>query len=333
MNAKVDELAFLEERRKYLGGSDIAALLGIAPKTWSRHSPLSLYLDKREPPKPEQARLRKGVLRRGKRWESVVAEMLVEELESKGHKVEVIAGNKRYIDPDFPHFACEIDYEIRLDDEPEITNVELKTVHPFAAHEWGESGYDDGPVWYTAQCHWGLGITQKFGPRKRCLLAPLFGADEIRTYPILPALDLITDIRATADKFWHEHVLAGVPPPPGGLVDLAKLFPKDVGITIETEDLAVIDAIAELRELQETLKAGEKRWGELEYIVKKAMGEASMLTIGNLPAATWKHQEPMLFNQSTFKEAHPALYEQFKRPSPRRVFQVKTPKAPKEKKR
>ena len=311
MNTAIDtaaDLAFREERRKYLGGSDIAALLGVAPEKWTRNSPLALYLDKVEPPKPDRQSL--GVKRRGKRWESVVAEMLVEELQHRGHTVEVVASNKRYIDHEFDFFACEIDYEVKLDGEDEITNVELKTVHPFAAGDWGESESDKNPVWYTAQCVWGLGITR----RRRTILAPLFGADEIRTFIIDNEPDLVAEIRETARKFWIENVLARVPPPPGGLVDLAKLFPQDCGRTIELgDDMRFVDALAELRAADEEWRAVEARWNAAEFIAKEIMGDAAVATIGGHKACTWKTQGQTNIDTKRLREERPDIAAEYER--------------------
>lgn len=124
------------DRSKYLGGSDIAAVLGISP--WK--TPIDLWNDKTTPRVEGPA---KAVFKRGVRWEAVVAEMLVERLESQGRKVQIVSSNKRYKDQEHQFMASEIDFEIILDDDTEITNVELKTVHPFRMREWGESGSDD----------------------------------------------------------------------------------------------------------------------------------------------------------------------------------------------
>lgn len=318
MNAAIDttaDLAFRESRRKYLGGSDIAALLGVAPENWSRNSPLALYLDKTTPPKPDRQNL--GAKRRGKRWESVVAEMLVEELQARGHKVEVVAGNKRYIDPEFEFFACEIDYEIKLDGEDEITNVELKTVHPFAAGDWGESDSDKNPVWYTAQCVWGLGITR----RRRTILAPLFGADEIRTFVINNEPDVVADIRETARKFWIENVLAGVPPLPGSLLDLAKLFPKDCGKSMELgENIKFVDAVAELRAADEEWRAVEARWNAAEFIAKEIMCDAATATIGGHKVCTWKYRGQRSIDVKRLREERPEIAFEYERLAEFRKF-------------
>jgi predicted phage-related endonuclease len=329
MNAAVDQriaadLAFREQRRKYLGGSDIGALLGIAPKTWRRNTPLALYLDKVEPPTVDTQNV--GVKRRGKRWEAVVGEMLVEALETNGHTVEILKTNERYVDPDFAHFACEIDWEIRLDGETDITNVELKTVHPYKVAEWGEEGTDASPVWYTAQAMWGLGITR----RRRCIIAPLFGADEIRIYPVGAADDVIGEIRSTADKFWTENVLARVPPLPGGLVDLARLFPNDCGKEIELGDnLEFVDAIVELRAADEDFDNAKVRWEHAEEIAKRLMEDAAVATIGGNKACSWKTQADNRLDVTAIKEKRPDIYKEFVRSKDIRKFLLTRPKAKK----
>lgn len=313
------DLAFREERRKYLGGSDIAALLGIAPPTWRRNTPLALYLDKIEPPKPDTHG--RPYKRRGKRWEAVVGEMLVEKLEEEGHKVEIVATNRRYKDPEFDFFACEIDWELRLDNEPDITNVELKTVHPFKAGEWGEEGTDASPVWYTAQGQWGWGITNRVSPRRRVIIAALFGADELGVYPVEPAPDLVADIRETARKFWTDNVLARVAPPPGGLVDLARLFPNDCGRTVELSDNeAFVDAIFELREADAEFDKAKARWEAAEEIAKGIMTDAAVATIGGKKACSWKTQKDRRVDVTRLKIERPDIYNEFLREQDIRKF-------------
>jgi hypothetical protein len=73
------------------------------------------------------------------RWEGAVAEMLVEDLRSRGHAVEIVASNVRYQDTEHDFMAAEIDFEVRLDGEGEVTNVELKTV-PRSSCTYGRHG-------------------------------------------------------------------------------------------------------------------------------------------------------------------------------------------------
>lgn len=317
MNA-VTNIAPAVDRSKFIGGSDIGALLNIAPLTWSRHSPYSLWVDKTTP-RIEQHEPRTGPLRRGKRWEAVVAEMLVEQLVHEGHKVEILDSNKRYVDPDVPYFACEIDFEIRLDDEEETTNVELKTVHPFRAGDWGESGTDDLPVYYTAQAMWGLGITR----RKRCLVAPLFGADSIKTFPVEADLETIAAIRARAGAFWTNHVLAGVPPEPTHISDLDHLYKSEDDAPALVADDPLIEKVLRMRAIQREIKAREAEWDVLEFDVKRAMGPCASLVVNGKDAISWKSQKWSTLDFDRLKKEQPKILKEYARSGSTRQFKLK----------
>jgi hypothetical protein len=71
------------------------------------------------------------------RREGAVAEMVVDDLQSRRHAVEIMESNVRYQDAAHDFMAAEIDFEVRLDGEAEVINIELKTVYPFHLHRWG----------------------------------------------------------------------------------------------------------------------------------------------------------------------------------------------------
>ena len=316
MNAQLQTIEPAQhDRRKYLGGSDVAAVLGISP--W--RTPLQLWEAKTAP--ALQHDVAKGVKRRGHRWESVVAEMLVEHLQERGHAVEIVATNQRYADPDRPYLAAEIDFEIRLDGEDEITNVELKTVHPFKAGEWGEAGSDESPVWYTAQAMHGLGVTG----RNRCLVAPLFGADEIRAYPVLRDDETIAAMRARCDAFW-QLVQTGVRPDPSNLADLDRLYRGDDTQPALIADDELTRAVLRLRAIKAEIKARELEADQVEFDVKRAMRDAVELVIPDddkKVAVVWKERGTSWLDQGALKEAHPKLHREFMRKGSTRVFTVK----------
>ena len=303
------------DRTKFIGGSDIAAILGISP--W--RTAVQLWKDKITPRVADDGRPKRKQLSRGHRWESVVAEMLVEELRSKGRTVEVVSSNKRYIDETFPYFACEIDFELKLDGADEITNCELKTVHPFKMHEWGDSGSDELPVWYTAQAMWGLGITG----RRECIVAPLFGADEIRTYPVLRDDETITAMREKASEFWNAHVLPKIPPKPRILADLDVLFPTDSEAGALLADADLTERLLRLRAVDRELKARYAEFDALEFEIKRAMGDCTEIVIGDKTAVTWKARAHSYLDQAGLKEAYPQIVKDFTRKGSGRVFSLR----------
>ena len=302
------------DRAKQLGGSDIAAVLGLSP--WKTR--LDLYNDKRHPRLEGPPR---AVLKRGIRWEGAVAEMLVESLEAKGHKVEILGGNVRYRDSVYPFQASEIDFEIRIDQAKEITNVELKTVHPFKMKEWGESGTDTLPIHYTAQVMQGLGITR----RKHGMLAALFGADELRVYPVEADQDVIAAIRAQASDFWIDHVLAGIPPEPTTLEDLSKMFDKDnPDAKPLLADESLVEQVLRMRAINLEIKAREAEAEVLEFNIKRALADCTSLVLPTgKEALTWKERSGSYLDETALKEAHPKIHKEFVRKWNKRVFTLK----------
>lgn len=303
------------QRSQWLGGSDIAAVMGISPWT----TPMGLY-EKKTAPAAETKVRNKGALRRGQRWESVVAEMLVERLEEEGHTVEIVASNRRYQDTEHGFMASEIDFELRLDGEPEIWNAELKTVHPFKTKEWGESGTDDLPIHYTAQVMWGMGVTR----RRKGMLAALFGADELRTYPVMGDDETIAALRAHGLAFWNNHVLARVPPPPIDLADVARMYAKQSDVPALLADADLTSKVLRLRALQQQSKACEAEAESLEFDIKRAMGECGELILPNgKKALDWKHRSGKYLDETGLKEAHPSIAKEFTRTWESRVFSLK----------
>lgn len=302
-----------EQRQKFLGGSDIAAVIGMS--RWK--TPYQLWLDKTTPPsdKPEANR---NVKARGKVWEAVVAEMLVDELQSHGHKVEVLNRNARYQDKEVPYFACEVDFELRMDDDPEPWNVELKTVHPLAAGAWGESFTDQYPVDYAAQCAWGLGVTG----RRRGILAPLFGADEIRVYAYEADDDVIPWLRTKGREFWEQYVVPKVPPPATTVEDLNSLYAKqgESGLLADSE---MTELILQLRQCSREIDAANAKWDLLEFRIKSMMKDASHLFVGEKEALTWREQKTSVLDQKALREQHPTLVKEFTRTGSTRVFKLK----------
>lgn len=300
------------DRSKFIGSSDAAAILGVSK--WK--TPYQLWLEKtgqwQQPSSPD----REKVLARGKRWEPVVVEMLLDELRDRGHEVEVIGRNLRYTDQGCEFLACELDLELLVDGEE--CNGEMKTVHPFAAKDWGEQGTDQIPVYYTAQAMHGLMVK----PRRRCIVAGLIGADDLRVHEVLRDDGVIQNMRMAEIDFW-QRIRDGVPPDPVNLDDLALMFGSDDGAEValpEGGDLH--DDLLRLRSVKAKLKAYEQEEALLEFRLKRYMGQAQVLMLAGDKAASWKGQESKRFDLDSFKAEHPKLYREFQKPTSTRVFRV-----------
>lgn len=299
------------DRTKFIGGSDAAAILGVS--RWK--TPFQLYQEKIGAFIEESNPARDKVLNRGKRWEPVVVEMLLDELTSRGHEVEVIARNARYQDPEFPFLACEIDLELRIDGEE--VNGEMKTVHPFAAKDWGEEGTDEIPIYYVAQGMHGLMIK----PRRRVIVTALIGADDLRIHELVRDDELIAAIRQKEIAFW-QRIQDRNPPEPTDAEDVKWLYAKDAGTVAEADDALAL-LCQQLKDKKSKCKDLENEIESLATALKVRMGDAATLLYRNSMLATWKTQSSSRIDIKALEVVHPEIATAFRKTSESRVLRLK----------
>jgi len=264
------------DRTAFIGGSDVAAILGVSP--WK--SPFQLYQEKIGFFCEEITREKQRLFDRGHRWEPVVVEMLVDELLDRGHDVQIIDRNARYQDPEFPFLACELDLELLIDGEEH--NAEIKTVSPFAAKAWGEQDTDEIPLYYAAQVMHGLMVK----PRKRAIVAALIGVDDLRLHQIERDEETIAAIRAKEVEFWR-RVQERDAPEPTTAGDVKWLYARDGGIVMEADE-ELVRLCEEIRQGKDIAKQCDARIETLSTSLKCAMGHASTLVYQGQRLATWK---------------------------------------------
>lgn len=257
---------WLENRRRGIGASDIAAVLGISQWT----TPLELYLDKRGelPPKEEDP-----VLRRGRRLEPMVLEFYAEET---GHAVtrqqDRVIGTEPWMMATLDGF-----------DSTARAPVEAKTVNAFAAQEFGDSWSDEVPLAYAAQCHWQMMLTGA----DTGYLAALIGSDDFRIFEIRRDKELEQLLVARARDFW-KRVTDGTPPEPTSNTDVSLLYRRDKGLTIEAPP-HVAELVSELKTIRANVKNADAHAELLAMQIKVHMRDAAVLLgADGKPIATWK---------------------------------------------
>lgn len=246
-----------EDRRHFLGGSDIASIFGVSP--WK--SCYDLWEEKTAPefiPQEVEPK-REKLFKRGKRLEPWVIEMLEEE-----RGIYVQKRNQIYLDYEFGWMRSEIDFEYMS--EAGLCNGDVKTVSPFAAQEWGEQGTDEIPLNYCLQFHWGMMVAD----RPACLVAVLIGADDLRVYEVKRDDELIAEIRKRAVQFWTENVMKKVPPPPVTVSDTHKLLYRYGGFVVNWDD-SLGESLRKLRETKEAEKEIKKLKEQYELEIKRAL--------------------------------------------------------------
>lgn len=274
MNATNETLVL--DRTKYIGGSDIAAILGVSP--W--RNVVDLWMDKITP------RVENGqnaaAKRRGSRMEPYILDMIREE-----HGLNIVACNQRYIDAEFGYMAAEIDFEYLDEETGQVENGEIKTVHPFKAKEWGEVDTDQLPLHYVAQVQYGMGVK---GAR-RCRAFALIG-DDLKAYQVERDDELITAMRERAAEFWTEYVLPQVQPPldyehKDIIETLQRLYPGTDGTVIPADSMhehwrGVMTKAVEMRDHYQAIIDGSKA-----HLLAE-MGNASAILFSDGKAYTRK---------------------------------------------
>lgn len=326
------QLATTTDRRKFLGGSDIAGIVGVSK--WA--TPADVYFRKigraeEAPTKIDPVRER--IYKRGKRMEPVVIEMLADELGIEVTKTSPPDRPNRYIDPEHGFLAAEIDFEwrVRAEDVAQfpwarnlevgsIQNGEVKTVAPFPAlmQEWGEMDTDEVPIDYAFQSMHGLGVTR----RQACMYGVLFGSDNLVTYAVLRDEETIAHIRRRAVQFWREHVEKDVPPAPQTIEDLQRMYLRaTLGRRIAEPEL--VERVVEMHAVMDQVKALTERKAELEFQVKEALGPAEALVDERgRTLVTWKNSTSSGLDEHGLKEKYPLIHAEFYRTVDTRRFSL-----------
>lgn len=324
-------MAEQRDRTKFIGGSDIAAILGVSP--WK--TAYDLWEEKVEGYEKASNEARDKVLNRGKKLEPVVIEMLQEERD-----VWVLERNQVHVDPEYPFLCAEIDFEYVIKQEDDrhyddvmdpVGNGDVKTVHPFAAKDWGDEGTDEFPVYYCAQFQHGLMVTG----RQICMVAALIGADDLRVYEVKRDEELIAYIRKAAVNFWTNHILAKDPPPIQTSEDAVKMLSRFQGASFPADD-ELQELLAALKTIKDKEKALESNRETMELEIKKRFLAAAEIKgiAGNAekfafvggdgkPLATWNNQTANRLDQKLVKESHPDVYASCVVPSTFRVLRIK----------
>jgi len=291
MNAPTRE-EFLKRRMAGIGGSDIAAILGLSPYKTG----LQLWMEKtgRDTTEPDGAALER--MHWGAALEDVVARHYSE---VRGVKIQRI--NQQLVHSECPIALANIDRAVleegkctRWDDKAGrvvgARNVlEVKTAHALAQNgaEWGEAGTDEVPQQYWTQCQWYMGITGlPFAD-----VAVLFGGQKFVTYTIPFERALFDDMLAEADRWWKAHVAADLPPPATTEDDARRLWKSHVSGREKIVSATVAEAVERLEWVKREIADAEKRAQALRDVILPAFEDAEAITYMGRKLATFKQNK------------------------------------------
>lgn len=275
---------WLMRRRKTIGGSDAAGIVGLS--RWA--SPFSVWADKtgRAAEKEDTE-----AMRQGRDLEDYVARRWMEETGKRGYRLPAMLYHPKY-----PFAHADVDRMVM----GENAGLECKTTFSLDLKQFNGIEF---PVQYYAQCVHYLAVTGA----DRWYLAVLAYGRGFFTFVLERDQAEIDALMAAEADFW-KLVEQDTPPDADGSeatsAALREIFPISEQTTA---DLFGRDSVLrEYMRLKEDKKALDTRIGEIENTIKADMGEAESGLCGSFHIS-WKSQNRQTFQAKEFAKDHPSI--------------------------
>lgn len=273
MNANQTREEWLAERRKGIGGSDAAAILGLSP--WA--TPVQVWLDKtgRAADREETEAMRIGTELEDFVARRYMAETgrTVQRFNRMVHKGCLLGNFDRLVVPDGEKVASHMG-EVRTD-----TVLECKT----SSREWD----GDVPLYYQTQVQHYMGLEPRL---KHADVACLFlGRKHFEVFRVERDDEVIAAMSARLTAWWEKYVVGDEMPPPTNEEDCKLLWARsNPGKTVTATD-EIADKLLRYADAKATEKAAKEIAAKLQGDICAAMGDAEVLVGPNgRPLVTWK---------------------------------------------
>lgn len=290
-----------EKRKKTIGASEIAAVLGLS----EYKTPLQVWLEKTGQEAPFSGNEH---TRRGQRQESQILDWLEDQLEDEGVVIVrdlppiQLEGTIASATPDGVIVPCQTVipadkstlFEISTSFDPKnLCLVEAKSTLRRV------TCVDEIDIAHLLQTQWQMGVTGvKAG--KLVLFGPM--VSDYQYFDILFDEALFAKMLTQATEWWERHVIGGIMPDPITAEDAFRLWPRDNGGSIDVSESVYLQAV-ELRRIKDEIKALGEREEKLVDAIKVAAQDfkeiryagvkiASVSTVTPSPPKMPKQREP-----------------------------------------
>ncbi|MCF3960337.1 YqaJ viral recombinase family nuclease [Streptomyces fuscigenes] len=275
-------------RRMGIGGSDVAAILGLDKYRGPRH----VYEEKhgREIVRDNEA------MEIGREIEDFIARLF-----SKRTGVPVATPPGTIAHVDHAWALVNIDRDTLDQDGQVVGPLECKNRSEYQLEEW-EEGAPDAPA---LQAHWGITV----GGYQRGYVAALVGGNKLRWH-VIERDQAMVDHLLEYCAAWHErHILEGFPPPVDGLETtkdlLGRLYEVKPEAIAEVDLGKARDLRSRRKALDEQVKALSEEKTAVENEMRDLAGTAELVRVGAATAWTWKANGN--FNERDFRAQYPDL--------------------------
>ena len=273
---------WLDMRKKSVGGSEIAAALGLS--RW--RTPFDVWAEKTghvtKKDEPTDA-MRFGTL----------LEPVIRSEFARRNSLEVCECPFILAHKDYRFMTCNLDGYVKLPDGS-CAVLEIKTANAFASEDWANMG---APLEYIMQVQYYLSITNM----KVAYLAALIGGSDYRQIIIERDDDIIEVIIQKLKEFWH-MVETNTPPPVNGMDNnlLAAIYPqsRSVVMALGKEHEALL---LQYEEAKKAMDAAKKRKEDAEAKLKALMQDNEVACCGEYKVS-WKSSSRTTFSSDKAKE-------------------------------
>ncbi len=297
-------------RRKGIGGSDVAAILGV-----SRYkTAVDLYLSKLGDPISIQEELQaKPQLEQGNILEPLILK-----------KYKEITGNnvisKETIKHDKHDFLL-----ANIDGYVESENIVVEAKTSSIKKDWGDDIEAIPIEYYTQSSHYSNIIKPKYvdipvlieSKSALAYLADLvkFGKEpdiDIKIYRYYPDKDLEAKIEDKCIDFWHNYVKKQIFPPIRTFEDVKLKYNQIAQESCCIADSEICAKIARLREVRAKMSDYEKLEDELKAQIADFLGNHGKMTDSSGDElAKWSIVNSKRFDTQMFKKEYPEIYEKY----------------------
>jgi putative phage-type endonuclease len=269
---ELDRTDWLDLRRKGLGGSDAAAVLGLNP--WQ--TPYSVWANKTEQVEDSKPNMR---MRCGQLLEPVVGTLFSEETGIEVDRFPYMLRSKQW-----PWMLVNLDF---VAESPQAA-LEAKTTDARNAHQWiTEEGDAKVPDSYLIQGQHELAVTGL----DRVYFGALIGGNDFRVMEVRRDDYLIENLVEAERKFW-EMVEDATPPAPDGsdvttraIKAMYPISTPGVQAELPEEALPILRALVSTkRDLKET----EEIKNGYENQIKSLLGDAEIGVVNGQVVVSWK---------------------------------------------
>ncbi|MFC9341408.1 YqaJ viral recombinase family protein [Streptomyces sp. NPDC057020] len=277
-----------EVRRSGIGGSDVAAILG-----------LDKYRGPRHVFEAKHGRDIEGdseAMEFGRELEDVIARTF-----SRRANVPIVTPPGTLVHNSQAWMLANVDRYALDEAGAVVAPVECKNRSEYQADDW-EDGVPDSPA---IQAHWYMAV----GGWEYAWVAALIGGNRLRYHRLERDEELIGYLTETCGSWYQRHVVDGFPPPADGLEATKELLGRLW--TAKPEDIVEVDRARaeELRterlRLKGQIEALETALTTVENEMRLFNGESEVAKVGKSVAWSWKQNGN--FSPKRFREAHPEL--------------------------